>query len=73
MPLRPALRRKPSNLTAVTVAIALALAPLSAFAEEKEKGPALLRDTETEQLLRDYTRPVLRVAGLEKQIGRAHV
>lgn len=67
MPLRPALRRKPSNLTAVTVAIALALAPLSAFAEEKEKGPALLRDTETEQLLRDYTRPVLRVAGLEKQ------
>ena len=67
MPLRPALRRKPSNLTAVTVAIALALAPLSAFAEEKEKGPALLRDTETEQLLRDYTRPILRVAGLEKQ------
>ena len=61
------LRRKPSNLTAVTVAIALALAPLSAFAEEKEKGPALLRDTETEQLLRDYTRPILRVAGLEKQ------
>ena len=67
MPLRPALSRKPSNLTAVTVAIALALAPLSAFAEEKEKGPALLRDTETEQLLRDYTRPILRVAGLEKQ------
>jgi predicted Zn-dependent protease len=67
MPFRPALRRKPSNLTAVTVAIALALAPLSAFAEEKEKGPALLRDTETEQLLRDYTRPILRVAGLEKQ------
>ena len=67
MPLRPALRHKPSNLTAVTVAIALALAPLSAFAEEKEKGPALLRDTETEQLLRDYTRPILRVAGLEKQ------
>lgn len=31
------------------------------------KGPALLRDTETEQLLRDYTRPILRVAGLEKQ------
>ena len=27
----------------------------------------MLRDTETEQLLRDYTRPILRVAGLEKQ------
>jgi predicted Zn-dependent protease len=71
MPLRPALRHKPSKLTAITASIALALAPalapLSAFAEEKEKGPSLLRDTETEQLLRDYTRPVLRVAGLEKQ------
>ncbi len=71
MPLRPALRQKPSKFAAVTTAIALALtpalAPLSASAEEKEKGPALLRDTETEQLLRDYTRPILRVAGLEKQ------
>ena len=27
----------------------------------------MLRDAETEQLLRDYTRPILRVAGLEKQ------
>jgi predicted Zn-dependent protease len=71
MPLRPALRQKPSKLTAITAAIALALtpalAPLSAFAENTEKGPSLLRDTETEQLLRDYTRPILRVAGLEKQ------
>jgi predicted Zn-dependent protease len=71
MLLRLALRQKPSKLTAITAAIALALtpvlAPLSAFAEDKEKGPSLLRDTETEQLLRDYTRPVLRVAGLEKQ------
>jgi predicted Zn-dependent protease len=68
---RLALRQKPSKLTAITAAIALAFAPalvpLSAFAEEKEKGPSLLRDTETEQLLRDYTRPILRVAGLEKQ------
>ena len=27
----------------------------------------MIRDTETEQLLRDYTRPILRAAGLEKQ------
>jgi predicted Zn-dependent protease len=27
----------------------------------------VLRDTETEQLLREYTRPILRAAGLEKQ------
>jgi predicted Zn-dependent protease len=65
--LRLALRKKTSKLTALTAATALAFAPLSAFAEEKEKGPAILRDTESEQLLRDYTRPILRVAGLEKQ------
>ena len=65
--LRLALRKKTSKLTALTAATALALAPLSAFAEEKEKGPSILRDTESEQLLRDYTRPILRVAGLEKQ------
>jgi predicted Zn-dependent protease len=66
MLLRMALRKKTSKLTAISVAIALALAP-SALAQEKEKGPAILRDTETEQLLRDYTRPILRAAGLEKQ------
>ena len=27
----------------------------------------MLRDTEAEQLLRDYTRPILRAAGMEKQ------
>jgi predicted Zn-dependent protease len=68
MLLRMALRKKPSKLTAITTVIALALVPIPALTQEKdEKGPAILRDTETEQLLRDYTRPVLRVAGLEKQ------
>jgi len=66
MLLRITLRKKRSKLTAISTAIALALAP-SVLAQEKEKGPAILRDTETEQLLRDYTRPILRVAGLEKQ------
>jgi predicted Zn-dependent protease len=58
-----------SGLTAVTVAAALALAPMASVrADDKEsKGPPILRDAETEQLLRDYTRPVLRAAGLEKQ------
>jgi predicted Zn-dependent protease len=67
MLLRIALRKKTLKLTAVTAAIALALAPIPALTEEKEKGPSLLRDTETEQLLRDYSRPILRAAGLEKQ------
>jgi predicted Zn-dependent protease len=59
-------RKNTTKLTAIGAAIALALAPMSARAEP-EKGPPVLRDTEAEQLLRDYTRPVLRAAGLEKQ------
>jgi predicted Zn-dependent protease len=55
-----------SKLTAVVTAVALVAAPMPALAQEN-KGPSLLRDTEIEQLLRDYTRPILRAAGLEKQ------
>src|SRR5216684_1272633 len=66
MLLHIALCRKPLKLTAVATAVALALAPLSALAEQ-EKGPPIIRDTEAEQLLREYTRPILRTAGLEKQ------
>lgn len=56
-------------LTAIVMAVALAVAPLAARAQDssKKKGPRLLRDTEIEQLLRDYTRPILRAAGLGKQ------
>jgi predicted Zn-dependent protease len=36
-------------------------------AHAQERGPPIIRDTEAEQLLRDYTRPILRAAGLEKQ------
>jgi predicted Zn-dependent protease len=53
-------------MTAIATAIALVVAPIAAIAEE-EKGLPILRDTETEQLLRDYARPILRAAGLEKQ------
>jgi predicted Zn-dependent protease len=66
MLLRLALRRKTRKFTAIATAIALIVAPTAAFAEE-EKGLPILRDTETEQLLRDYTRPILRAAGLERQ------
>src|SRR5436309_7588772 len=66
MLLRIALRKKPLKLTALMTAVALAVAPMAAVAQEN-KGPPVLRDTETEQLLREYTRPILRAAGLEKQ------
>jgi predicted Zn-dependent protease len=62
-----ALRKKNTGLTAVAVAAALALVPMSPALAQENKGPPTLRDAETEQLLRDYTRPILRTAGLEKQ------
>ena len=65
MLLRIAFAKKTLKLTAVTVAAALAVAPMAALAQEK--APSFLRDTESEQLLREYTRPILRAAGLEKQ------
>jgi predicted Zn-dependent protease len=62
-----ALRKKTTGLIAATLAAALTLAPLPQTRAQEGKGPPVLRDTEAEQLLRDYTRPILRVAGLEKQ------
>ena len=53
--------------TAVVTAAALLVASWPVHAQQGGGGPPLLRDAETEQLLRDYTRPILRAAGLEKQ------
>jgi len=64
---RSALRKKTSDLIAVAAAAGLAFAPLHPARAGQDKGPPVIRDTEAEQLLRDYTRPILRVAGLEKQ------
>jgi predicted Zn-dependent protease len=64
--LRITLRKKSLKLTALVTAVALAAAPMAATAQEN-RGPPVLRDAETEQLLREYTRPILRAAGLEKQ------
>jgi predicted Zn-dependent protease len=66
MLLRIALRKKSLKLTTLTTVVALVLAPMAALAQEN-RGPPVLRDAETEQLLRDYTRPILRAAGMEKQ------
>ncbi|WP_342722218.1 M48 family metalloprotease [Bradyrhizobium sp. B097] len=71
MLLRLALRTRPLKptafkLTALLTAVALAVGPVVP-ARAQQKGPPVLRDTESEQLLREYTRPILRAAGLEKQ------
>ena len=67
MPLRTAPRKIASKLTALMTAVALAVAPLPSALAQQAKGPPVIRDTEAEQLLREYTRPILRAAGLEKQ------
>jgi predicted Zn-dependent protease len=55
----------------VLAAVAVAVAPLPtlkpAYAQSIPRGIPLIRDAEIEQLLRDYTAPVLRVAGLAQQ------
>src|SRR6195256_5753307 len=69
--LRIALRKTMTRLTTITIAAALAvvpvLIPVAPVLAQENKGPSFLRDTESEQLLREYTRPILRAAGLEKQ------
>jgi predicted Zn-dependent protease len=53
-----------ARVIALATAVAMAAAPTAAMAQG---GIPLIRDAEAEQLLRDYTRPILRAAGLEKQ------
>ena len=57
---RPRRLRTPSlsKLTALVTACALVSASMPVHAQQPQ-GPSVLRDTETEQLLRDYTRPIL--------------
>ena len=52
-----------ARFVAFATALAIAITPIAASAQ----GLPVIRDTEAEQLLRDYTRPILRAAGLEKQ------
>ena len=64
--LRPLARGVIAVATAVAVAASHLPAAVPAHAQEKDAAQALpvIRDAEIEQLLRDYTRPVLRAAGL---------
>ena len=50
------------------LALAVAFTPTASQAQSSgEKGLPVLRDTEIEQLLRDYSTPILRAAGLARQ------
>ncbi|MEA2994043.1 MAG: hypothetical protein QOD40_2963 [Alphaproteobacteria bacterium] len=56
-----------SRVVALLTAVAVGAASVPAQAQESTKGLPLVRDAEIEQLLRDYTQPILRAAGLSQQ------
>jgi predicted Zn-dependent protease len=62
-PIRPRRTTPAARLVAVVTATALA----AAAPAHAQKGLALVRDAEIEQLLREYTQPILRAAGLAQQ------
>jgi predicted Zn-dependent protease len=63
-PIRPRRATPAARLIAVATATALVCAGAPAHAQ---KGPPVVRDAEIEQLLREYTQPILRAAGLAQQ------
>src|ERR1700687_5960104 len=66
---RPVKRRtlRASRPVALMTACALLAASTPAPAQNIPKGVPLIRDSEIEQLLREYTQPILRAAGLGQQ------
>jgi len=60
------MRRMTPAARAVAVVAAGALAGTS-LPSQAQKGPPIIRDAEIEQLLKEYTQPILRVAGLTQQ------
>src|SRR5688572_24213677 len=59
-------RRKTPAKRTLAAALACTLA-VSSVAPARAQGVPLIRDAEIEQLLRDYTQPLLRAAGLSQQ------
>src|SRR5689334_5065143 len=59
-------RARRATLAARVIALVTASTLVMAQAHA-EGGPPVIRDAEVEQLLKDYTQPVLRVAGLTQQ------
>lgn len=71
---RPIARRFLGFSRPIAVAVSLAMvashwiaASSPAQAQRRGGGPPIVRDAEIEQLLREYTEPILRTAGLAKQ------
>src|SRR5437879_6112262 len=65
--LRPWRRTTAFRTLAAATAIALVAADAPVRAQNPNGGLPIIRDAEAEQLLRDYTQPILRTAGLAQQ------
>lgn len=65
LPDNPSIGRPAARGLGLVAALALAAAP--AVAQAQSRQPGIIRDAEIETLLRDYTRPVFRAAGLTQQ------
>ncbi|WP_206454080.1 M48 family metalloprotease [Aurantimonas marina] len=60
-------RRLSARLTAIAVALSVALAPVAAQAAQSEKASLpVVRDAEIEALIVDYAKPILKAAGLSR-------
>jgi predicted Zn-dependent protease len=66
-PIRARLWKPAARTLAVLTAAALAAAGIPAGAQQRGGGPPIIRDAEIEQLLREYTQPILKAAGLAQQ------
>jgi len=66
-PRRKRFGRAAGFVLAFVATAALTLPPQPAAAQRKQGGVSIIRDTEIEQLMRDYTRPLLRAAKLAQQ------
>ncbi len=66
-PIRTRRFRPASRALSAFTAAAIAAASLPQPAQAQRGGLPVIRDTEIEQLLRDYTRPILKAAGLANQ------
>src|SRR3954453_4732862 len=69
-PIRARLMTPAAHTLALLTAFAVAIAPMPrmmAQAQSLPPGLPIIRDAEIEQLLRDYTHPILRAAGLAQQ------
>jgi predicted Zn-dependent protease len=66
-PIRVGRRTPAARIVALVTAVAMTTASLPVKAQPTPRGMPVIRDAEIEQLLRDYTQPVLRAAGLTQQ------